>query len=149
MDLSLPLRLTSLVQNSKLELAVASTRAKALEAKVTDVVIKLQVEDLAPSFSEKLLYTFPSNISLWQVLSYFERVSGINFTKRAVMHQATASSGYLVYETPVVQSFNKRVCWDMIVCCNANSIDFHIGGVREIAFAIRIKQQTRNFTREV
>lgn len=111
MDLSLPLRLTSLVQNSKLELVVASAKAKAQEAKVTDVAIKLQVEDLAPSFSAKLLHSFPSNTTLWQVLVHFERVSGINFTKRAIMHQVTPSSGQLVFEAPVIQSFNKRVSW--------------------------------------
>lgn len=88
---------------------MASARAKALEAKVTDVAIKVQVEDLAPSFSNKLLHTFPSSTSLWKVLEHFERVSGINFTKRAVMHQETTSSGYLVFEIPVVQSFGSRV----------------------------------------
>lgn len=110
LDLSLPVRLTSLIQNSKIELVVASARARAQESKVTDVTIKLQVQDLPPSFSSNLLHTFSSNSSLWSVLAHFEKTSGINFTNRAVMHQVTPSSGHLVFETPIVQTFNKRVC---------------------------------------
>lgn len=103
------MRLTNLVQNSKLDLVAASARDKVVEARPVDVTIKLQVEDLASSFSANLVETFKSTMTLWAVLAYFERKSGINFTGRTVMHQVTSGSGYLVFEAPVVQSFNKRI----------------------------------------
>lgn len=109
LDLSLPLRLTSLIQNAKLELVVATARAKRRDAGPIEVAIRLRVEDLAPQFSEKLVAPFPAALTtLWQVLTYFERVSGINFTKRVYTKNLSGSSGVLMFEMPVVQTFNRR-----------------------------------------
>lgn len=43
------------------------------------------------------------------MLVYFEKKSGINFTNRSATHQVSAGSGHLVFEAPVVQSFNRRI----------------------------------------
>jgi tether containing UBX domain for GLUT4 len=109
LDLSLPVRLTSLIQNAKLELVAATARAKRRDAGPAEVAIRLRVEDLAPHFSDKLVAPFPAaSTTLWQVLTYFERVSGINFTKRVYTKNLSGSSGVLMFEMPIVQAFSRR-----------------------------------------
>lgn len=109
LDLSLPVRLTKLIQNAKLELVEATAQAKRRDTGPSEVVIRLRVEDLAPQFSDKLVASFPTaSTTLWQVLAYFERVSGINFTKRVYTKSLNGSSGVLMFEIPIVQAFNRR-----------------------------------------
>ncbi|KAF5097064.1 hypothetical protein D0Z00_002529 [Geotrichum galactomycetum] len=109
LDLSLPVRLTSLIQNAKLELVVATARAKRRDAGPAEVMIRLRVEDLAPHFSDKLVAPFPAaSTTLWQVLAFFERISGINFTKRVYTKTLSGSSGVLMFEMPIVQAFSRR-----------------------------------------
>lgn len=108
-DLALPVRFTSLIQNSKLDIVPATVADKRKEAMVAEITIRLQVEDLPPSFSEKLKQTFKTSDTLWSVLLHFETVSGINFTQRSVTHKTSESSGYVAYEKPVLQSFSVQV----------------------------------------
>lgn len=107
--MSLPLRLTSLVQNSKLDLVTATQRMRAQNAKVVLVNIKLQVEDLPPEFSTKLIHQFPSTETLWNVFKYFESKSGILFTTRAIPMKTSDTSGKLFYEAPIIQTFNCKI----------------------------------------
>lgn len=109
LDLSLPLRFTNLVQNSKVDLAIATARMRAQNAKEVPVNIKLQVEDLPPEFSTKLVHQFTSNSTLWEVFKHFERTSGILFTTRSKPINTSPNSGNLFYEIPSVQSFGGKI----------------------------------------
>lgn len=98
-----------MVQNAKLELAVATARMRAQNSKAVPVNIKLQVEDLPPDFSSKLINQFTSDNTLWDVFKHFEKKSGIVFTTRAAPRHTTVNSGELFYEIPIVQSFNGKI----------------------------------------
>lgn len=85
---------------------------RALSSKTVPVNIKLQVEDLPPQFSDKLVSQFKSTDTLWSVFKYFETKSGINFTTRTQAVKTSESSGRLFFETPAIKSFN----------CNASTL---------------------------
>ncbi|CAN6641087.1 UBX domain-containing protein 4 [Trichomonascus vanleenenianus] len=97
---ALPFRLSNVVGNAKLTL-VAARRKKS-----TPVRVKVHAVDLPPNFSDALVHEFDSRTSLISILAYFERKSGINFTKRSYP-LVSGGNGRLMYEAPSVQLFNK------------------------------------------
>lgn len=82
---------------------------RAQNSKGVAVNIKLQVEDLPPDFSTKLIHQFSSTSTLWQVFKHFEKTSGIVFTTRATPLNTSSNSGQLFYEIPSVQSLGGKI----------------------------------------
>lgn len=109
LSLSAPLKYTNLVQNSKVELTIATAKMRAMSSRAVPVNIKLQVQDLPSHFSDNLIHQFKSNDTIWAIFKYFEAKSGINLTSRSRVVKTTETSGRLYYEAPVIKSFNCNI----------------------------------------
>lgn len=92
---SLPFRLTNLGKNAKLQLIKAKKKVKK-----ENVVVKVNAEELPEGFSDSLVSEFGPGTSVYAILRYFEKKSGIKFTERE-------KSGY--WEMPEVQTFNSQL----------------------------------------
>lgn len=108
----MPFRTSGLIPGAKLELVQKSN---------TPAVVQVALQVPLPEGKEipggRLIYKFPSNLTLWTVLRQFESGQGsagrnINITARGIAQMTSegqSGSGQLFYETPVLNLMGREL----------------------------------------
>ncbi|KAG9253619.1 GLUT4 regulating protein TUG-domain-containing protein [Emericellopsis atlantica] len=112
-DLSVPFRTSGLSPGAKLDLVLKSNTPSAIQ-----VALQLPQPEAKDIPGGRLIRKFPSDLTLWQLLRQFESGDAsagrnINITARGVAQMsnetATAGSGQLYYETPVLNIMGREL----------------------------------------